>query len=410
MVDWSLAGKVAEGVAALAPSGDPGAVPVAGPARGRVRGARLRLHGADAGRGRAAGGRGDRAAGVDRGEPALDPRACSIRPPRRRPQSGGPLGAVIGGAAGARARRRGRARSPATSRGACSGSTSSRCSTRTRRRGCCSSRPTSATPRRRSRPSPTRCCAGSRCTRSRTRCSSAASRGCGPHLAGMVRELVAGARLRPRAAAQRHARASTTCAASSTPSARTGSPPRCSGPSGARRWTRVQAFMAVLEGYAEHVMDAVGADVIDDLPRLRAAMERRRADRTGLLRLFEKVIGHGHEAAPVRAGQALLRRRRRAGRDRRRSTASGRRPTGSRRSPSSTRPPSGWRASSRSPPEPPSARPPVGAGSARRSKRTRGAGRSTLLARGRTHVPDVTKSGGVYGLFTWFIQARVTRQ
>jgi coenzyme F420 biosynthesis associated uncharacterized protein len=54
---------------------------------------------------------------------------------------------------------------------------------------------------------------------------------------------------------------------------------------------RVQAFMAVLEGYAEHVMDAVGAAVIDDLPRLRAALERRRADRTGLLRLFEKLIG-----------------------------------------------------------------------------------------------------------------------
>ena len=53
----------------------------------------------------------------------------------------------------------------------------------------------------------------------------------------------------------------------------------------------LQAFMAVLEGYAEHVMDAVGAEVIDDLPRLRAAMERRRADRTGLLRLFEKLIG-----------------------------------------------------------------------------------------------------------------------
>jgi coenzyme F420 biosynthesis associated uncharacterized protein len=54
---------------------------------------------------------------------------------------------------------------------------------------------------------------------------------------------------------------------------------------------RVQAFMAVLEGYAEHVMDAVGADVIEDLPRLRAALERRRADRTGLLRLLEKLIG-----------------------------------------------------------------------------------------------------------------------
>ena len=54
---------------------------------------------------------------------------------------------------------------------------------------------------------------------------------------------------------------------------------------------RVQAFMAVLEGYAEHVMDAVGADVIEDLPRLRERLERRRADRTGLLRLFERLIG-----------------------------------------------------------------------------------------------------------------------
>ena len=54
---------------------------------------------------------------------------------------------------------------------------------------------------------------------------------------------------------------------------------------------RVQCFMAVLEGYAEHVMDAVGADVIEDLPQLRTALERRRADRTGLLRLFEKLIG-----------------------------------------------------------------------------------------------------------------------
>jgi putative hydrolase len=49
--------------------------------------------------------------------------------------------------------------------------------------------------------------------------------------------------------------------------------------------------MAVLEGYAEHVMDVVGAEVIEDLPRLRAALERRRADRTGLLRLFEKLVG-----------------------------------------------------------------------------------------------------------------------
>ena len=54
---------------------------------------------------------------------------------------------------------------------------------------------------------------------------------------------------------------------------------------------RVQCFMAVLEGYAEHVMDAVGAGVIPELPELRAGLERRRADRTGLLRVVEKMIG-----------------------------------------------------------------------------------------------------------------------
>lgn len=54
---------------------------------------------------------------------------------------------------------------------------------------------------------------------------------------------------------------------------------------------RVQAFMAVLEGYAEHVMDAVGAGVLDDLPALRGALQRRRQDRSGLLKLLERLIG-----------------------------------------------------------------------------------------------------------------------
>jgi coenzyme F420 biosynthesis associated uncharacterized protein len=53
----------------------------------------------------------------------------------------------------------------------------------------------------------------------------------------------------------------------------------------------LQCFMAVLEGYAEHVMDAVGGDVLADLPALRAAMQRRRGDRSGFLRLLERLIG-----------------------------------------------------------------------------------------------------------------------
>jgi coenzyme F420 biosynthesis associated uncharacterized protein len=63
------------------------------------------------------------------------------------------------------------------------------------------------------------------------------------------------------------------------------------GPSRRGLLDRVQCFMAVLEGYAEHVMDAVGAEVLEDLPALRTAMSRRRRDRSGFLRLLERLIG-----------------------------------------------------------------------------------------------------------------------
>lgn len=57
---------------------------------------------------------------------------------------------------------------------------------------------------------------------------------------------------------------------------------------------RVQATMALVEGHAEHVMDAVGADALDDLPALRAALDRRRAERGGRAGVFawlEKLLG-----------------------------------------------------------------------------------------------------------------------
>ena len=52
-----------------------------------------------------------------------------------------------------------------------------------------------------------------------------------------------------------------------------------------------QAFMALLEGYAEHVMDAVGAGLLEDLEAMRGAMEKRRHERSGLLRVLEKLLG-----------------------------------------------------------------------------------------------------------------------
>lgn len=54
---------------------------------------------------------------------------------------------------------------------------------------------------------------------------------------------------------------------------------------------RVQAVMAVIEGHAEHVMDAVAPELLPSLPRLRAALDRRRGSQRGLARLLGRLLG-----------------------------------------------------------------------------------------------------------------------
>ncbi|HEU4702551.1 MAG TPA: zinc-dependent metalloprotease [Conexibacter sp.] len=54
---------------------------------------------------------------------------------------------------------------------------------------------------------------------------------------------------------------------------------------------RMQATMAVLEGHAEHVMDAVGAPLLPSLPRLRAALEARRRSQSAPARLLQRLLG-----------------------------------------------------------------------------------------------------------------------
>jgi coenzyme F420 biosynthesis associated uncharacterized protein len=54
---------------------------------------------------------------------------------------------------------------------------------------------------------------------------------------------------------------------------------------------RVQAVMAVIEGHAEHVMDAVAPELLPNLPKLRAAIDRRRRSQSGLSRLVGKLLG-----------------------------------------------------------------------------------------------------------------------
>lgn len=63
---------------------------------------------------------------------------------------------------------------------------------------------------------------------------------------------------------------------------------------GEDRWAivdRMQATMSLIEGHAEHVMDAVGADVLPTLDTMRSAMTRRRRDRGWPWRILERLMG-----------------------------------------------------------------------------------------------------------------------
>ena len=54
---------------------------------------------------------------------------------------------------------------------------------------------------------------------------------------------------------------------------------------------RMQAAMAVVEGYSEHVMDAIAAEAIPGHEELRTAMDARRRSRSAPERLIERLLG-----------------------------------------------------------------------------------------------------------------------
>jgi coenzyme F420 biosynthesis associated uncharacterized protein len=53
----------------------------------------------------------------------------------------------------------------------------------------------------------------------------------------------------------------------------------------------VQAAMSVVEGYAEHVMDAIAPEFVPGHEELRAAMDRRRRSRSAPQRIIERLLG-----------------------------------------------------------------------------------------------------------------------
>ena len=68
---------------------------------------------------------------------------------------------------------------------------------------------------------------------------------------------------------------------------------------------RIQATMAVVEGYSEHVMDALGARLLTGWQGLREAMERRRRSRSAPERILERLLGLNLKLRQYELGRAF---------------------------------------------------------------------------------------------------------
>ena len=123
------------------------------------------------------------------------------------------------------------------------------------------------------------------------------------HLAGLVRELLAGVELNPgaftrlpdfsdlRSLIDRVREGGLTALVAS--------------PAQQESLDRIQATMAVIEGHAEHVMDAVGAQILPSLESLREGLERRRDTRPPLWRVIERLLGLDLKMRQYRQGKAF---------------------------------------------------------------------------------------------------------
>ena len=69
--------------------------------------------------------------------------------------------------------------------------------------------------------------------------------------------------------------------------------------------SKMQALMAVIEGYSEHVMDAVGEKSLVGYDGLREAMERRRGSRSAPERVLERLLGLDFKMRQYELGRAF---------------------------------------------------------------------------------------------------------
>ncbi len=70
---------------------------------------------------------------------------------------------------------------------------------------------------------------------------------------------------------------------------------------------RVTAFMSLLEGHAEHVMDGVGPSVVPTVETIRARFDQRRKDGAGLLdRVLRRLLGLDLKALQYAEGKVFV--------------------------------------------------------------------------------------------------------
>jgi len=68
---------------------------------------------------------------------------------------------------------------------------------------------------------------------------------------------------------------------------------------------RMQAAMAVVEGHAEHVMDALGPELVPQHESLRAAMDARRSSRSAPERVLMRLLGMEMKMRQYKLGKAF---------------------------------------------------------------------------------------------------------
>lgn len=68
---------------------------------------------------------------------------------------------------------------------------------------------------------------------------------------------------------------------------------------------RLQATMALVEGHAEWAMDAVAEDLVPNVDRLRDALDRRRSERSALLRFADRLLGLDFKLRQYEEGRAF---------------------------------------------------------------------------------------------------------